>query len=399
MASPTRQTRTRYAVVWITVSIGTTLMGTGLLGSLIGIRAEREGISAGVMGVAMAMYYVGFVSGMPVMNRLLELLSRRRMFAVCTLGMGAAAFGYGLVVNPLAWLGLRYATGFLLAGCYLVVETWLNDLARNDVRGKVMGLYVAVVAAGLVGGQIVLAFTEPSSWISFAVAGAITAVAFAPLVVVTKGAGVRHSRIGGMSLREIATAVPSGVVGFVLVGLTQGCLLTMASVYAARAGLGAGQVGIFVGSVTAGAVVFQIPVGAVADRVSRRLVMAVLCALTIAICVGLLAIAPGSGPAYVLAFALGGCSTPLYPLGNSYTHDWLPEGQVVAASTALLITYSLGAVFGPLLAAAAMTSLGVQGFFWALIVGHGALGAFMIYRMTVAPDSAGARALATAGVD
>ena len=244
MASHSRQARTLYAVVWITVSIGITLMGTGLLGSLIGIRAEREGIGAGVMGVAMAMYYVGFVSGMPIMNRVLELLSRRRMFAVCTFGMGAAAFGYGLVVNPVAWLGLRYATGFLLAGCYLVVETWLNDLAHNDVRGKVMGLYVAVVAAGLVAGQIVLAFTEPSSWISFAIAGAITAVAFAPMVLVTKGAGVRHCREGGMSLREVAIAVPSGVVGFVLVGVTQGCVLTMSSVYAARAGLSAGQVGI-----------------------------------------------------------------------------------------------------------------------------------------------------------
>ena len=397
--SQQRQGRTLYAVVWITISIGITLMGTGLLGSLIGIRAEREGISAGVMGVAMAMYYVGFVSGMPVMNRVLELLSRRRMFAACTFGMGAAAFGYGLAVNPVAWLGLRYATGFFLAGCYLVVETWLNDLAHNDVRGKVMGLYVAVVAAGLVAGQIVLAFTEPSSWISFAIAGAITAVAFAPMVLVTKGAGVRHSRAGGMSLREVAIAVPSGVIGFLLVGVTQGCVLTMSSVYAARAGLSAGQVGIFVGAITSGAVVFQIPIGAIADRVSRRLVMAVLCAITIAICAGLLAVSAGTLPAFLLAFALGGCSTPLYPLGNSYTHDWLPPGQVVAASTALLITYSMGAVFGPLLAAAAMTTIGVAGFFWALIVSHGLLGVFMIYRMTVAPDTAAARPLATAGID
>ena len=398
MSQP-RQGRTLYAVVWITVSIGMTLMGAGLLGSLMGIRAERAGIGAGVMGIAMAMYYVGFVSGMPVMNRVLELLSRRRMFAVCTVGMGAASFAYGLAVNPVAWLGLRYATGFFLAGCYLVVETWLNDLARNDVRGKVIGLYVAVVAAGLVAGQVVLAFTEPSSWISFAIAGAITAVAFVPMVLVTKGAGVRHSRAGGMSLREVATAVPSGVVGFVLVGVTQGCVLTMSSVYAARAGLSAGQVGIFVGAITSGAVVFQIPIGAIADRVSRRLVMAVLCVVTIAICGGLLVVSAGSVPAFMLAFALGGCSTPLYALGNSYTHDWLPSGQVVAASSALLITYSMGAVFGPLLGALAMTTLGVNGYFWALIAGHALLAVFMIYRMTVYPDSTATRALSSAGID
>jgi MFS family permease len=396
---PTRQSRTRTAVLWIAVSIGITLLGTGLLGSLIGIRAEREGIGAGVMGLAMAMYYVGFVSGMPVMNRVLELLSRRRLFALNTVGMGLAAFAYGLAVHPVAWLGLRFATGFFLAGCYLVVETWLHDLAHNEVRGKVMGLYVAVVAAGLVGGQIVLTFTEPSSWMSFAIAGTITAIAFTPLIGVTKGAGVRHSRAGGMSLGQVARAVPSGVVGYVLVGVTQGCVLTMSSVYAARAGLTAGEVGIFVGSITAGAVVFQIPVGAIADRVSRRLVMTALCAATMVVCAGLLLATADSAVGYLLAFLLGGCSTPLYALGNSYTHDWLPAGQVVAASTALLITYSMGAIFGPLLAAVAMTNLGDNGFYWALIVSHGLLGAFMTYRMVVAPDIPTARALATAGVD
>lgn len=380
------QTRTRHAVILIAVSIGITLMGTGLLGSLIGVRAERSGIGAGVMGLAMAMYYVGFVVGMPAMNRLLEVLSRRRMFAACTTAMGIASVSYGLVVQPVAWLGFRFLTGFCLAGCYLVVETWLNDLSHNDVRGKVMGLYVAVVAAGLVAGQLVLTVTNPSSWISFTIAGAITTVAWLPLIVVTKGAGVRHSRAGGMSLRSVATAVPSGVIGFLLVGLTQGCLLTMCSVYAARAGLSATHVGIFVGSITAGAVLFQMPVGYIGDRISRRLVMVVLCAATIGLCTGLLVVGPGTLAAYVLAFAVGGCSTPLYALGNAYTHDWLPPGQVVAASTALLITYSVGAIFGPLLAAASMTIVGVEGYFWALIIGHAMLATFMSYRMVVAPD-------------
>ncbi|MCU1391894.1 MAG: arabinose efflux permease family protein [Ilumatobacteraceae bacterium] len=378
--------RTRYAVVLITVSVGTTLMGGGLLGSLMGVRAERDGISAGAMGLTMAMYYVGFVAGMPAMNRLLEVLSRRRMYAAATIVMGLSAFGYGLAVNPLAWVGLRFVTGFCLAGVYLVVETWLNDLAHNEVRGQVMGLYVAVVAAGLVAGQAVLPLTDPSSWTSFAVAGAIMSLAWTPLLVVTNGAGVRHSRSGMMSLGDVARAVPSGVIGYLLVGLTQGCLLTMASVYAARAGLNAAHVGIFVGAITAGAVVLQMPIGAIGDRMSRRAVMVALCSLTVVACLVLMVVDAGTLPAYALAFLVGGFSTPLYALGNAYTHDWLPEGQVVAASSALLITYSVGAVFGPLLAAAAMTMVGVNGFFWALVIGHGGLAAFMVYRLVVAPD-------------
>lgn len=387
--------RLRHAVAGITVAIFFTMMGGGLLGSLIGVRAKGAGISAGVMGIASAMYYLGFVAGMPVMGRALERLTRRAMFAASATIMGMAAAAYGLAVAPVAWLLLRVASGFSLAGCYLVVETWLHDQTPNDVRGRVMGLYVAMAAGGLVAGQLVLGLTDPSSWIPFAISGAISAVSWIPLLFVVDGAATRHSREGMMRFRDVARAVPSGVIGYLLVGVTQGCLLTMASVYAARADLGTRQVGIYVGAITTGAVAMQIPVGAIADRMSRRLVMVVLCAVTALLCGVSMMVTAGSVSSYALAFVIGGCSSPLYALGNAYTHDWLPQGQVVAASSALLVTYSVGAVFGPLLAAAAMTAFGVRGFFWALIVGHGALALFMGYQMVVAPD----RSTRIAGVD
>ena len=387
--------RLRHSVAGITAAIFFTLVGGGLLGSLIGVRAKQAGISPGVMGIAMAVYYLGFVAGIPLLGRALQHMTRRTMFAGSAVIMGCAASAYGLAVTPAAWLLLRVVSGFGLAGCYLVVETWLHDLSPNDVRGRVMGLYVAMSAGGLVVGQLVLGMTDPSSWIAFSIAGAITALSWIPMLFVIDGVSSRHTRVGMMRFRDVARAVPSGVIGYVLVGMTQGCLLSMASVYAARAGLSTREVGIYVGAVTAGAVALQIPMGAIGDRLSRRMVMVVLCTVTVVLCLISMLVAPASLSSYVLAFVIGGCSSPLYALGNSYTHDWLPEGQVVAASTALLLTYAVGAVMGPLMAAAAMTSFGVHGFFWALIAGHGALAIFMAYRMAVAPD----RSFQMAGVD
>jgi MFS family permease len=361
----------------------------------MGVRSKRAGISAGVMGLAMATYYLGFVAGIPVLAKVHERMTRRWLFVCCSVGMGLAAVGYGLVVQPTAWLVLRFMTGFGVAGCYLVVETWLNDIAHNDIRGKVMGAYVGVAAGGIAVGQLILSVVNPSSWVPFAIAGAISGVAWIPLFAVKVGGGERHHADGTMTLVQVARVVPSGVVGFVLVGVTQGCLLMMASVYAARAGLHASQVAIFVGAITAGAVVLQLPIGALADRISRRGVMVALCTVTSVLCVVMVKTPPGSVPAYLLAFALGGFSAPLYALGNAYTHDWLPPGQVLAASRALLSTYSIGAVFGPLLAAAAMTAFGTAGFFWALLIAHALLAVFMSYRMVVAPD----RAFAPVAVD
>src|SRR5262249_44801962 len=162
----------------------------------------------------------------------------------------------------------------------------------------------------------------------------------------------------------------------------------MSAVYAACAGLDTQGVALFVGAITAGAILLQLPVGVIADRHSRRGVMVVMCAISTVLCLALLGSEPGSPAFYVLGLALGGFSGPLYALGSSYTYDWLPREQVVSASTALLITYSVGAVCGPLLAAAMMTTVGVDGFFWALIIGHVALGGFIAARMVVSPDRA-----------
>ena len=377
------------------MSIGTTLMGSALLSSLLGVRSQEAGIGAGVMGIAMAMYYVGFVAGIPVMTRVHEHMTRRSLFLLSTVVMGFCSAAYGLIVEPTAWLLLRFITGFCIAGCYLVIESWLNDLAHNEIRGKVLGTYVAVAAAGMALGQLILSLVNPSTWVPFAIAGVITGLAWIPLFTVPTGGREHHRRTGTMTMIEVARIVPSGIIGFVLVGLTQGCLLMMASVYAARAGLSASQVALFVGAITAGAVLLQIPVGVLADRMSRRLVMVALCVVSSLLCIVMMNTVPGTAPAYLLAFALGGFSAPLYALGNAYTHDWLPPGQIVPASSALLSTYSIGAVFGPLLAAAAMTLFGTVGFFWALLVAHSLLAAFMTYRLVVSPD----RAYATVGVD
>jgi len=363
-------------------------MGSGLLSSLMGVRSKTAGISAGVMGVAMAMFYAGFVAGIPAMTKVHEHLSRRSLFVLCTLLMAAGSLGYGMMVDPIAWLVLRFVTGFCTAGCYLVVETWLNDIAHNEIRGKVMGTYVAVAAAGMAAGQLVLSVVAASSWIQFGIAGAIGAFAFAPLFTVKVGGEQRHHPADTVSLAQMARLVPSGIVGFVLVGVTQGCLLQMAAVYAARADLSSSQVALFVGAITTGAVALQFPIGALGDRISRRGVMVALCVMTSAVCVLMANVSPRSAVSFVLAFALGGFSAPLYALGNAYTNDWIPPHQRLAASRALLSTYSIGAVFGPLLAAAAMSIFGTVGFLWALLASHAALAVFMSYRVVVAPDRA-----------
>ena len=52
----------------------------------------------------------------------------------------------------------------------------------------------------------------------------------------------------------------------------------------------------------------------------------------------------------------------IYPLSSAVLYDWLNPAQMVAASGKIIITFALGAMGGPFLAAVAMDKWGAQGF-------------------------------------
>ena len=46
-----------------------------------------------------------------------------------------------LVIDPTAWAIMRIATGLCIAGCYTVIESWMQAKVTNETRGRAMGGY------------------------------------------------------------------------------------------------------------------------------------------------------------------------------------------------------------------------------------------------------------------
>ena len=71
----------------------------------------------------------------------------------------------------------------------------------------------------------------------------------------------------------------------------------------------------------------------------------------------------------------------LYSLTIAYTADWLPQSQLTAASAALVRVNGVGAVVGPLVVAPAMSTTSAQSYYWALVVTHGLIAAYISWRV------------------
>jgi MFS family permease len=356
------------------------LTGAGLIGSLLGVRAELEHFSTTTSGIISASYYAGFLVGSKLAYAALGRVGHIRVYVALAALTAAAILVQGLAPNPITWTSMRFVTGLCIAGQYVVAESWLNDLATNENRGRLLAVYSIVVSAAFGLGQVLLGFGNPTTVTLFAVATILMTLAVVP-VALSESSTPKFQAPGSISLKELATIVPSGFFATMIIGVTHGGMFGMAAVYATRVGLTSTDLTIFLTAPLVGGVLGQIPISSASDDVDRR-------AVTFFVAVGagavalLLAVTSGVGwKAAVLMVALGALSYPLYALAAAYTNDWSPPDKLMAVASQLVMIYGAGALLGPLIVSTTMRLMGDQGYFWSVATMHGVLAAFMLYRL------------------
>ncbi|MEM7275767.1 MAG: MFS transporter [Actinomycetota bacterium] len=369
------------AVSWaLFTGIAFLMLGNGLQGSLLGIRSELEGFSATATGGVMAAYFIGFMAGSRAATRALATVGHIRVFAALASMASSATLVHILTITPVTWGLMRFTTGLCMAGLYVVAESWINDLATNATRGRLLAVYMVVTMGAMAGGQFLLNLADPGGFELFVIASVLVSLSLVPVSL--SGRSAPPSRTPEpMSFSELLAVVPTGITVSALVGTAAGALIGMGAVYATRVGLTPGEIALFMGAPMAGGVALQFPIGSLSDRVSRRGVMfAVAIGATLA--AGALFVAPTSGPiTYGLMFLVGGFSFPLYSLGIAYTHDWIRPEQANGASGVLVMTNGVGAIIGPLATAGLIAAFGDAMFFVVLATAHGLIAVYLAYRI------------------
>lgn len=356
------------------------MIGNGLQGSLIGVRAEFEGFSTAATGFVMACYFAGFLAGTRAATKALQSVGHIRVFAALASVASTATLVHLLAVMPVTWALMRFATGLCVAGLYVVAESWINDLATNATRGRLLAIYMVVTMGGVALGQFLLNVADPRSFELFILASVLISLSLVPMAL--SGRSAPPTRIPeSMSLKDLAAIVPTGLVVSLLVGMGAGALMGIGPVYAASAGLSTSQIALFMGAPMVGGMALQFPIGSLSDRVSRRGVMFFVAIAATVSAAGLL-FAPTASPlTYLLMFLVGGFSFPLYSLSIAYTNDWIRPEQTTPASALLVTINGLGAVIGPLLAAGLIIGLGTRWYFASLAATHGAIGIYLAWRI------------------
>jgi MFS family permease len=277
---------------------------------------------------------------------------------------------------------MRLITGFSYAGLFVVAESWLNDRASNETRGQVMSGYMVITTLGLGGGQFLLMLSDPLEVELFVLVSIIVSFGLIPILLTARPAPGFGSA-GSMSLKELYRASPLAVISNALTGVAHGTIFGLGAVYAAQELQGVEQVSVFMACFLLGSLVFQWPVGWLADHINRRVIMAGLCALAILACVLALLVEKGSVTYFATVVLLGGAAMPMYSLNIAYANDRLNPEQIVAASGSMVMIAGVGLATGPIVVSFLMGQFGAWYFFVGIATAFLMILGFTTYRMKI----------------
>ena len=356
-------------------------LGNGLQGTLLSVRGELENFSTFEMSVVMSAYFAGFLGASRLVPELIRRVGHVRVFAALASFISAVLILYPLLVNPWVWTGGRVIIGFCFCGVYITAESWLNNAATNENRGKLLSSYMVVQMAGIVAAQLLLLIGDPGGFELFVLISVLVSISFAPILLsITPTPAFEATK--PMSIKELFSTSPLGCVGMFFLGGIFSAQFGMAPVFGTKAGLSLSEISSFVAAFYIGAMVFQFPIGWLSDQMDRRILIVVtsaigfIAAISAILLEGSFLILVGS------AFFIGGMSNPLYSLLIAYTNDFLELEDMASASGGLLFLNGLGAISGPLFTGYLMTKMGPEGFFIVLATLLGLLTGYGFYRMT-----------------
>jgi MFS family permease len=340
---------TYFAVCSAVISIGLAL---GVTMPLVSLRLEGWGYGSFAIGVMAATPAVGVLLGASLAGRLAGWLGTTRLMQMSLLCSALSVALLALLQDYVIWLALRLLIGVALTLVFILGESWINQLAVEKWRGRLVALYGTGYALSQLCGPLLLTALGTASDRGFW-AGTALLIGGSLLLVGRSGAPrVDAQSASGRGLPAFCRKLPAIAWAVMLFAAFEAMMLTLLPIYGLRQGFSQEVALLMVSVVVVGDAALQLPIGLLADHVSRRSLFrgcgVILLGSSLAI--PPLLYSPLIWPLLVLfgASAGGLFTLSLILIGERYRDD-----QLVRANAHVAQLWGIGCLLGPLATGAA----------------------------------------------
>ena len=348
-------------MIAIVILIGSVFaVAQGLTYPLLAFILERQGVPAILIGLNGAMLPLGIVCSAPLLPLVTKYLGAAWMAISAALLLAAMLGVIGVWHDLAVWFPARFLMGVAVNGLFVSSEMWVNVLAPPTRRGRIMGIFASVLSAGFALGPLLIVVTGTRGAAPFVVGIAIFALTALILFVARRGLPELHAE-GDTTIRTFLPLAPLLLLAVAITAAFDQGVLSLLPAYGKDFGVGEATMATALSILITGNILFQVPIGWLADRWSRHATSMLLCALTVAGAALLPLVIGTTTSTLALFFVWGSTAWGVYTLALIELGDRFKGALLLSGNAAFSLMWGIGGVIGPPVYGAAMTWLGPHG--------------------------------------
>ena len=152
------------SIVACIVAMMTMSITLGLSWPLLAIVLENRGVPTWLNGLSASSQMLAVLAIMPVAPRLIGRFGVVRSIAGGILGMATFLLLLPAFPSVWAWFPIRFGLGFCTELIFVAGDVWINQLAREESRGRLIGAYGMCLHSGFAMGPIAIMTLGSESW-------------------------------------------------------------------------------------------------------------------------------------------------------------------------------------------------------------------------------------------
>lgn len=325
-----------------------------VLNTLVPLWLTHDALPTWQVGMVSSSYYCGNLLGTLIAGWVIKRYGFNHSYYLASLIFALATVALGMGTGFWSWTLWRFVAGIGCALIWVVVESALlcNGTLRN--RGRLLAAYMIVYYIGTVLGQLLVSKVSTElmhvlPWVGSVILAAILPLVFCRVTARQAEGDIPEGRLWPMLRRRNARL---GINGCIISGIVLGSLYGLMPLYLSHQGMSDSTVGYWMALLVSAGIIGQWPVGRLADRYGRLLVLRVQVFVVI---LGALAMLSNAAMAPAL-FILGCAGFTLYPVAMSWACETVAHHELVAMNQALLLSYTVGSLVGPTMTSMLMQS-------------------------------------------
>ncbi|HEY4353518.1 MAG TPA: MFS transporter [Paraburkholderia sp.] len=344
--------------VALILSVAVVGLGLGATLPLTALALTGAGYGSDVVGLLTAAQAGGGLAAVPLTGWVGARFSGRQVIVGAVLAVALATALMQVTTNLFVWAVLRIVCGFALMLLFTFGEAWVNQLADDASRARVIAIYATNFTLFQMAGPVLVSRIAPFADWRFLVCGAIFLLALPMLAAIRTTPRVAGEHEPHGNWRHVLPQMPALVIGTGFFALFDTLALSLLPLFAMTHGFTASVAVLFASAMLLGDTTLQFPIGWLADHLGRErvhigaavVVVLLLASLRWAVAVPWLC--------WPLLYVLGGAAGAIYTLSLVACGERFRGAALVSASSIVGASWSVASFGGPLVAGALMKRVG-----------------------------------------